>query len=164
MGIKSLRLLPNPAIFIDFYGHIICEILDFGVPNRRNFLIFHFCRCLSTKFFESLNWNQKKTKYVWKSSRRDLFESAIFFYEKSDLNLVLRRSSWRIFGFSVLATWPSLFIVCRGMMQLHILVVIRFREKKVNSKKVSLEKWGWGWRQSDRISVVHTSRHLAAKF
>ena len=66
----------------------------------------------------------------------------------------------------VTAMWMVLdhFLVWRGMVKVHILVVIRFREKKANSKKVSLEKWGWGWRQSDRISVVHTSRHLAAKF
>ena len=38
-----------------------------SIPNHPKYLIFHFCRCLSAIFFESQNWNQKKTKYVWNS-------------------------------------------------------------------------------------------------
>ena len=45
-----------------------------------------------------------------------------------------------------------------------ILIVIRFREKKANSKKVSLEKWGWGWRQPDRVCMIQQFVHFAAKF
>ena len=50
------------------------------------------------------------------------------------------------------------------MAKLHILVVIRFREKKADSKKVPLEKWGRGWSQLNSICVIQQLRHLAAKF
>ena len=48
--------------------------------------------------------------------------------------------------------------------KMHILVVIRFREKKADSKKVPLEKWGRGWSQLNSICVIQQSLHLAGKF
>ena len=79
-------------------GHGICQILGFGVPDHRKYLIFHFCRCHSTKFFEFQIWNQKKTKYVWNSSRRDLFKSAIVYLWKKTFQKSFLRSRIGIFG------------------------------------------------------------------
>ena len=57
--------------------------------NIMNITAFSLLSSTLEDFCESQDWNQKKIKYVWKSSRRDLFESAIVFYEKSVLNSVL---------------------------------------------------------------------------
>ena len=53
---------------------------------------FHFCRCHWQKSFESQNWSLTISRYVGKSSRRDLFESARVYllkmsFQKSFLDL-----------------------------------------------------------------------------
>ena len=58
-------------------------------------------------FFESLT----DPRYVWKSSRRDLFKSAIFLRPKSVKKIFFCRSSSTFSEFSVLTMCPSLVYV-----------------------------------------------------
>ena len=88
----------------NFHGHQTSQILDFGVPDHRKSLIFHFCRCRSKNFFVIQNWSLNDPRYAWKSSRRALFKSAIFFYEKSVKIILFCHSSSTFSEFSVLAT------------------------------------------------------------